>query len=29
MALLCLASGEEWEGLSQAELATLFARFGS
>jgi len=28
MALLCLASGEEWEGLNQAELATLFARFG-
>ncbi len=28
MVLLCLASGEEWEGLSQSELAELFGKFG-
>jgi rhamnulose-1-phosphate aldolase len=29
MVLLCLASGEPWEGLDAAELAELFAKFGS
>jgi rhamnulose-1-phosphate aldolase len=28
MVLLCMASGEPWEGLDQSELAELFARFG-
>jgi rhamnulose-1-phosphate aldolase len=29
MVLLCMASGEEWEGLDAAQLAELFAKFGS
>ncbi len=29
MMLLCLASGESWEGLDPAQLAELFAKFGS
>jgi rhamnulose-1-phosphate aldolase len=29
MVLLCMASGEPWEGLDPAQLAELFARFGS
>ncbi len=28
MVLLCLASGEAWEGLDAAQLAELFAKFG-
>jgi len=28
MVLLCLASGEDWEGLNQSELVELFAKFG-
>lgn len=29
MVLMCLATGEEWEGLDPGQLAELFARFGS
>ncbi len=29
MVLMCMASGEPWEGLDAAQLAELFARFGS
>ena len=29
MVLMCMASGEPWEGLDPAQLAELFARFGS
>jgi rhamnulose-1-phosphate aldolase len=29
MALMCMASGEPWEGLDAAQLAELFAKFGS
>lgn len=29
MVLMCLATGEPWEGLDAAELAELFAKFGS
>jgi rhamnulose-1-phosphate aldolase len=29
MVLMCMASGEPWEGLDATQLAELFARFGS
>jgi hypothetical protein len=29
MVLMCMASGEPWEGLDAAQLAELFAKFGS
>jgi rhamnulose-1-phosphate aldolase len=29
MVLMCMAAGEPWEGLDAAQLAELFARFGS